>query len=169
MGFIRRFYEGTITVGSFCQHLLLFGLRLYWGFSFFQAGWGKLNGIAQTRAFFETLGIPFPEANAYLVGGVEAIGGLFLLFGFASRFAAIPLAITMLVALLTAHADITRELIAAVVNIYQELGVFMSHASKFIVQEPFNYLLTCLIIFCFGPGSISIDYIFEKIFSFRKK
>lgn len=165
MDFIKSFNQKITSVGSFLQHFLLLAIRLYWGAAFFLAGWGKLTNIEPVIHFFGKLGIPFPSFNAYFVGGIEAIGGLCLLFGFASRLAALPLAIAMIVAFLTAHFNPTSEMFVALKNIHQNFIVFMDKADKFTNEAPFNYLLASLVIFCFGPGKISIDFVLSKIFS----
>ena len=148
---MKKFYEGLIVAGSNLQSLLLLAIRLFWGYQFFISGWGKFQNMPKVVSFFQDLGIPFPELNAYLASGVECIGGLMLLIGFGSRLAAIPLAFTMVVAMLTAHSD-------AIVHILQD-------PDAFVQQAPFNYLLTCLIVFAFGPGAFSIDYLLEKLFN----
>jgi putative oxidoreductase len=84
-------------------------LRIVLGVIFAKEGAGKLlgwfggSGFAGTCAFFAGLGIPFPEFNAILVGTVELVGGLALVLGFLTRLAVVPIAITMGVAILTAH------------------------------------------------------------------
>ncbi len=147
---MKSCYEGLIAAGSNLQSLLLLGMRLFWGYGFFQSGWGKFQNIEKVVDFFRDLGIPFPEVNAYLAAGVECIGGLLLLIGLGSRLVAIPLAFTMVVALLTAHWN-------AVSHILQS-------PDEFVMLTPFNFLLTCLIIFAFGPGAFSVDALLEKIF-----
>lgn len=150
MGTLKAAYGSLIKLGSYLQSPLLLILRLFWGYNFFISGLGKFQNIDKITQFFESLKIPFPEFNAYLSGGVECVGGLCLLLGFASRLVSIPLIITMGVAYMTAHFD-------AVKNIYED-------PQNFINQAPFNYLLTSLIIFIFGPGRISIDYILQRLF-----
>lgn len=169
MDFIRNLHQKSVALGAFLQHFLLLAIRLYWGFSFFQAGWGKLNNIEPAISFFMKLGIPLPTFNAYFVGGVETIGGLCLLFGFASRLVSIPLTITMIVALLTAHMSATSEVFVALVNIRGNLEVFMAKMGKFTDEAPFNFLMASLVVLCFGPGKISIDFLLEKIFSRNKR
>ncbi len=66
-------------------------------------GWFGGGGWAATCAYFSSLGIPFPELNAWLVAATEFFGGIAFLLGFLSRLAAIPVGATMLVAILTAH------------------------------------------------------------------
>ncbi len=150
----RKFYEGLIAAGTVFQSCLLLAIRLYWGGSFFWGGWAKLTHIEPVVEFFTSLGIPFPALNAYLVGGVECIGGLCLLIGFGSRLVAIPLAITMLVALLTVNY-------AVVANAFEDPLLLTQ-------QTPFNYLFAALLVFAFGPGNISLDYLLERRFKPKK-
>ena len=49
------------------------------------------------------LGLPAPELLGYLAGYTELLGAFALLAGFATRFFAIPLMVTMVVAAVTAH------------------------------------------------------------------
>lgn len=150
MGIFRRFYDEIISLGTSFQDILLLLIRLYWGYSFFTGGLGKLEDIPTVASFFESLNIPFPVANAYLVGAVECFGGLFLMLGFATRLAAIPLICTMLVALLTAHKD-------AVSNLWES-------PYDILKDTPFTYLMAALILFAFGPGRVSIDALLKRAF-----
>ncbi len=58
---------------------------------------------------FATIGIPLPEVAAPFVTGVELVGGALLLVGLATRFAAVALAIDMVVALASTKLPILRE------------------------------------------------------------
>jgi uncharacterized membrane protein YphA (DoxX/SURF4 family) len=49
------------------------------------------------------LGLPFPTLMAYLAGYAELLGAVALLFGFALRWMAIPMMVTMVVAAVTVH------------------------------------------------------------------
>lgn len=147
---MKQLYQSTVTVGNFLQDFFLLAIRLVWGYFFFLSGWEKLSNIEPVIGFFGELGIPFPMLNAYLVGVVESAGGLLLMVGLGSRLIAIPLIITMMVALATAHK-------AALFGAFQD-------PQKLIIQGPFNYLMTAIIIFCFGPGKISIDYALCRLF-----
>ncbi len=51
------------------------------------------------------LGLPFPDLLAFLAGWTEFLGGWFLLVGIFTRLISIPLIVTMLVAMITVHAD----------------------------------------------------------------
>jgi len=152
---LKHFYRGIICTGDFIKHFLLFAFRYVWGLSFLIAGWGKLNNIDNVIDFFGSLNMPLPAFSAYLVGGVEFTGGLMLLVGFGARLAAIPLAIAMIVALLTAHNAATIEMVSKISEEYNLTKRFMN-------QLPFNYLLACLTILSFGPGAISLDALIKR-------
>jgi uncharacterized membrane protein YphA (DoxX/SURF4 family) len=55
---------------------------------------------------FAKIGIPLPEVMGPFVTGVELVGGILLLLGLATRFAAITLAIDMVVALIATKLPI---------------------------------------------------------------
>jgi putative oxidoreductase len=150
MNCISCIFKSVNCIGDFLKDFLLLALRLYWGWNFLAAGWGKFGNIPMVTDMFSSIQIPLPLFNAYLVASVELIGGFCLLIGLAARLVSIPLAITMIVALFTAHLT---ETLAGFQN-----------PQRLIVQLPFVYLLTCLIILCFGPGKFSVDTWIEKRF-----
>ncbi|MBA3239507.1 MAG: DoxX family protein [Parachlamydiaceae bacterium] len=150
------FFRGFTKFGENLQSLVLLIFRLIWGFSFYQAGIGKLSNMESTISLFQGLGIPFPETNAYFVALVECIGGIFLIFGLGTQLWALLLAIIMVVAFLTAHIDVLKNIFIDPLAVTKE--------------SPFNFLLVMLLLFAFGPGKISLDYLAEKIFhKFVKK
>jgi putative oxidoreductase len=135
--------RSTSTTMQALQSILILLLRLFWGYQFAAAGLSKLQDPVRVMNAFTDLGIPFPHFNAYFVAIVECIGGLCLLFGFLSRFAALLLSITMVVAYATAHVESVRNLFTS--------------PSEFILEAPFPYLFTSLVVLCFGPGLFSVD------------
>ncbi len=76
--------------------------RLVIGYAFYQTGSGKIEHFENTVAFFTDLGIPMPALNAAFVSRLEYWGGLALILGLLTRFAAAGLFSTMAVALMTA-------------------------------------------------------------------
>lgn len=146
---IEKLNSKVTRIGESLQTPFLLAIRLYWGWQFFMTGKGKLANIPRVTGFFESLHIPFPEINAYFVGAVEAVCGLALFVGLASRLATIPLIATLVVAYLTAHLDSVRTIFA--------------DPDNFVTQAPFLFLLACLTIFIFGPGKISLDNFLFKI------
>jgi putative oxidoreductase len=121
------------TLGAWVQPVLLLVIRLYWGWSFFLTGKGKLLNLEKTTAFFTELNLPLPKINALAAGATECVGGLLLLIGLGSRFASAALMFTMSVAYATAHRD--------------ELGQIFSDTDKFTEAAPFLFLLASVIVF----------------------
>lgn len=77
-------------------------IRLILGYVFLVAGLQKfIFPEAMGPGRFMEMGFPFPAFTAYFVGFFETVGGLFILLGFVSRLAAIPIFITMAVAIIT--------------------------------------------------------------------
>ena len=62
-------------------------------------------GISRFGGYLQSLGIPFPEVNAYMAGGAEFICGLALIAGVWARLATLPLIFTMIVAIVTATGE----------------------------------------------------------------
>ncbi len=77
-------------------------VRLILGYVFLVAGLQKFI-FYDTRGpgRFIDMGFPFPEFTAYFVGFFEVFCALLIIFGLATRLAAIPLIITMAVAIIT--------------------------------------------------------------------
>ncbi|TMB06511.1 MAG: DoxX family protein [Deltaproteobacteria bacterium] len=76
--------------------------RLTVGLVFFQSGWGKLHDLEKVTNYFTELGIAAPAFQARLASTAEFVCGGLLLLGFATRFAVVPLIVTMCVAIRTA-------------------------------------------------------------------
>jgi putative oxidoreductase len=123
--------------------VLLLLLRLWWGWSFFLTGKGKLLHLDRTTEFFASLSIPMPQANAVIAGTVECVGGLLLMLGLGTRLAALPLMFTLGIAYLTAEREALRSL--------------FSDPDKFTSAAPFLFLLATAVLFAFGPGALSLD------------
>ena len=79
-------------------------IRLAVGGVFFASGLIKFLYANQGAGRFAKLGIPAPEFMASFVGVVEIAAGLLLAVGLATRLAAIPLVINMLVAIARASS-----------------------------------------------------------------
>lgn len=141
-----KLYELLIRASDGLRSPFLLTVRLYWGWQFAQAGWGKLGNIGRVTHFFADLGIPAPAFNARFVSGLELVGGILLVLGLGSRMIALLLAIDMAVAYLTAE--------------HQALVQIFSDPDKFIAATPFTFLLASLIILIFGSGKFSLDALF---------
>jgi putative oxidoreductase len=127
----------TILEGAKPPALLL--ARLSVGLLFLSTGWGKVHDLPKVTHFFESLGIPAPGFHAVLVGYSELLCGAALVVGLLSRLATVPLAVSMVVALITVkRGDIH--------------GVF-----DLVGQDEFTYLVMLVVIAVVGPGKIALD------------
>ncbi|HSX25836.1 MAG TPA: DoxX family protein [Chlamydiales bacterium] len=142
---MELFYGFFIKIGSNLQSLFLLYMRLTWGHQFLLAGTTKLGNIDPVIQFFTSLNFVHPDILAYLIGTTEAVCGTLLILGFASRIAAIPLIITMLIALFTAHASKLAN--------FQ----FILNPHTLVQEQPYPYLITAILVFIFGPGRVSLD------------
>ena len=118
--------------------------RIVVGWVFLWSGWGKLNALDRITQNFVEWGIPFPHIMTPFVSGVEFVGGLLLLFGLFTRVAAVPLAITMVVAILSAK-------LADVDSLETLLGF-----EEVAYMALFGWLAVA------GPGPVSLDWLLRR-------
>jgi len=145
---IEKCYCWLTTIGNALRSPLLLVIRLYWGWEFFLTGKGKLMDLSKPAQYFESLGIPLPHFSALFAGCTELIGGLLLLVGLASRLISIPLMILLVTAYFTADSDAVRAI--------------FSDPDKFLSAAEFQFLFAVVIIFVFGPGKFSIDWLIKR-------
>jgi putative oxidoreductase len=113
--------------------------RLAMAAEFISSGSGKLADLPKLTRYFVELGIPAPGANAAATATTELVGGLLLLVGLGTRFAATALTVVMTLAILTAK-----------IKEVHTLGDF------FYLPEPCYIALFVWLIF-FGGGKASVD------------
>jgi putative oxidoreductase len=142
---LHALYELILSVSQRLTWLPPLLARMSVGLVFVSTGWGKLQNLDRVIEFFRSLGIPAPEYQAPFVAGTELSCGILLVLGLATRFAAVPLVVTMVVAIRTA---LWAELEGV-------LDLFGREECLFIV------LLTWLVIA--GPGVVSLDALFTRI------
>ena len=143
-GFVTVFYDWSRIVASYLTWAAPLAVRVVVGWVFLWSGWEKLQVLPRMIENFRSWGIPAPEIVTPFVSGVEFIGGLLLLFGLLTRFAAVPMMIVMLVAILAAKAsqiDSLETLLG-----FEEVSYFVMFAWLAIA----------------GPGPISLDRLVLK-------
>jgi putative oxidoreductase len=86
------------------QTPLSLGSRLLLALLFLPAGISKITGFAGTVGYITAMGLPLPTLAAIVAIVVEVGGGLALLLGFGTRFAALALAAFTVVATFGFHA-----------------------------------------------------------------
>ncbi|MFZ2295222.1 MAG: DoxX family protein [Polaromonas sp.] len=72
--------------------------RLLMAWMFLPAGIGKITGFAGTVAYSASAGLPMPEVGTAIALVIEVVGGLALILGFGTRWAALALGLFTLVA-----------------------------------------------------------------------
>lgn len=120
--------------------------RIVVGYTFMLTGWEKLRNLpAITRHFIEW-GIPFPHFLTPFVACWECFGGLFLILGLMTRISGGALAITMIVAIISAKRGDIDSL---------ETLLGFEESTYFAV---FTWLAIV------GAGKASLDYLIERRF-----
>ena len=119
--------------------------RLSLGLLFLEIGWGKVHNFQKVIEYFTSLGIPFPELNAHVVGFTELTCGGLLILGLFTRLASIPLAISMVVAVITAKRTDISEL-----------------TDLFGISE-YLYVVLLSWLTIHGPGPISLDRLLYRV------
>ena len=119
--------------------------RLTVGLVFIGTGWGKLHSLGDVTDFFASLHIPAPGFNARLAASTEFFGGILVLVGLGTRLASLPLAFTMVVAILTAkRADI-------------------SGLTALVGFEEWSYLVFFIWLAVAGAGPLSLDNLVDAL------
>lgn len=119
--------------------------RLTVGLVFIGTGWGKLHSLGDVTDFFASLHIPAPAFNARLAASTEFFGGILVLLGLGTRLVSLPLAFTMVVAILTAkRGDITG--LTALVGF-----------------EEWSYLVFFVWLAVGGAGPLSLDRLVSRL------
>jgi len=135
--------------GNLEQYAVLL-VRVSIGLFFAISGVNKLFVASGTKPVYETLvkaKVPFPQATAYFVSGVEFAGGSLLTVGFLSSPACVALLIDMIVATLTSAASTLPKGLSP-----------LSWLDDFLYLPEVLYVLFFIWLICSGPGKFSVDY-----------
>jgi putative oxidoreductase len=118
--------------------------RVTVGLVFFWSGWGKLHGLEQVTDYFTQLGLAAPGFQARLASSTEFVCGGLLLVGFLTRFAAVPLIVTMMVAIRTA--------------LWEEV----TSLTSLVGLLEFSYIALLVWLATSGPGPLSADELIAR-------
>ena len=138
--FVTVFYDWSRTVANGFKWLAPLAVRIVVGSVFLETGWLKLNALPRMIQNFRDWGIPAPEFFTPLASGIELVGGLLLLVGLLTRFAAVPLMIVMVVAIISAK--------------WSEVDSFVT----LMGFEETSYFVMFAWLAIAGPGPVSIDH-----------
>lgn len=163
-------------------------LRLYLVPVFWIAGTRKIAGMDGTIEWFGNadwgLGLPFPAVFAYLAAYTEAIGALLLLLGLATRWATLPLLVTMAVAAGKVHwvngwatiADSSSPEVAQRLGSARELlrehgnySWLTEHGNLVVLNNGIEFAVTyfvmLLALLAMGGGRyVSADYYLSRLY-----
>ena len=142
--FVTVFYDWSRAVASLFTWAAPLAVRITVGVVFAGTGWTKLTHLPAITRNFTALGIPAPEIVTPFVSGVEFFGGLMLLVGLLTRFAAVPLMIVMVVAIISAKAGEIDSL------------------ETFLGFEEVSYFVMFAWLAVAGPGPVSLDHLILK-------
>jgi putative oxidoreductase len=143
--FVTVFYDWSRLVASYFTWAAPLAVRITVGWVFMGTGWTKLHNLPAITKNFIALGIPAPEILTPFVSGVEFFGGLLLFVGLLTRFAAVPLMVVMVVAIVSAKLgdiDSIETLLG-----FEEVSYFVMFAWLAIA----------------GPGPVSVDHYALKV------
>jgi putative oxidoreductase len=142
--FVTVFYDWSRIVAGWFGWAAPLAVRITVGVVFMGTGWTKLHNLPAITKNFTALGIPAPEILTPFVSGVEFVGGILLLVGLLTRFAAVPLMVVMVVAIISAKLtdiDSLETLLG-----FEEVSYFVMFAWLAIA----------------GPGPVSLDHFILK-------
>src|SRR3974377_590196 len=150
-----RGYELLTRVANSLQSPFLLAVRLYWGWQLLESGWGKLHNLVGVTEFFISLGLPAPHFTAIAISNLELFGGALLALGLGSRIIGLVLSVNMMMAYITADRE-------ALMSVFSDPG-------KFYNADPFTFLMASLLVFIFGAGAFSVDYLIHLKASARSQ
>jgi len=142
--FVTVFYDWSRIVAGWFGWAAPLAVRITVGVVFMGTGWTKLHNLPAITKNFTALGIPAPEILTPFVSGVEFVGGILLLIGLLTRFAAVPLMIVMVVAIISAKAGDIDSL------------------ETFLGFEEVSYFVMFAWLAIAGPGPVSLDHLVLK-------
>ena len=141
------------TVQSAAGRWALLLLRLVVGYGFMSHGFAKWSrGPGNFARLLAVLGVPGPLPTAWLVTGLEWLGGLAIVLGAFVAIASLPLAASMVVAMLTIHIRYGFSSVNTV-GLTPAGPVFGPPGYEINLL----YIGALLAIALAGPGALSVD------------
>ncbi len=135
-------------------------LRVMAGGVFLWEGILKFVYVNQGIGRFVKLGMPFPHLTADFVATLEIVGGLLLIFGFLTRWIAIPFIVEMIVAILSTKVSLylgTSPLPRPAAP--PQMGMW---AVLHEVRSEYAQAMVVAFLLLNGPGRWSLDALFAR-------
>jgi putative oxidoreductase len=146
----KRLVQFALLGSSDLEQYAILLVRVLLGLFFAISGANKLFVAAGTKTMYETLDrakVPFPHLMAYVVSGVEFVGGSLLTVGFLSSPVCVALLIDMIVATPTTTLSAMPKGLSP-----------LSWLDDFLYLPEVLYVLFFIWLLCSGPGRFSVDY-----------
>jgi putative oxidoreductase len=118
--------------------------RVLLGLIFVLSGWGKLTGFAGAAGYIASKGLPMPEVLAGIAVAIELGGGLALVVGFKARWAALAIAVFLVV-------------ISPIFHNFWDAPAAQAMNQQIHFMKNVAILGGMLMVMAFGPGRFSID------------
>jgi putative oxidoreductase len=118
--------------------------RLLLAVLFLPAGIGKITGFAGTAGYIASVGLPMPTVAAAVAIAVEVLGGLALIVGFGTRWAALALALFTLGASFFFHS-------------YWAMPAEQQMMQQLMFMKNIGVTGGLLALAAFGAGAFSLD------------
>lgn len=141
---MKKFFNNLEKILNHSRDAGLLFIRLLLAYGFYGPAKEKWSDIHAFGNWLGELGLPLPQAQAYLAASTEAIGIVLLTLGLLSRIIAFPLIGTMLVAIFTVHLS----------------NGFSASDNGF--EIPLYYLAMLVVLIGQGSGRYSLDYLFFR-------
>jgi putative oxidoreductase len=144
-----RWAAGTDSIANGGSDLILLICRLGLACLFYFSIQGKLADMEGFVASLASRGVPGGMAMGYLAVTVEIVGSLAIVFGLATRYAALLLVLFVIVATAISHRywDVPPEQVRSqTTQFYKNVGIIAGY----------------LLLFLTGPGRFSLDHVFGR-------
>jgi len=146
----KRLAQFALLGSSDSEQYAILLVRVSIGLFFAISGARKLFVAGSRQTMYETLAsakVPLPRLMAYLVSGVEFIGGFLVAVGFLSSLASVALLGDMVVAILTTKLSAMPK----------DVSPF-GWVDNLLYLPEVLYVLIFFWMICSGPGKLSVDY-----------
>lgn len=150
MTLVRKFGVSPLTASAEWYAL---PIRLIVGFGFVEHGYAKLSrGADGFIAILHAIGMPFAAFLGWATIGVEIVGGAMILVGAFVPLAALPMAVVLIVAILSVH--LPNGFSSIKLLSYDAAG---AHFGQPGYETDLLYLAGLLALCIGGAGPISLD------------
>jgi putative oxidoreductase len=118
--------------------------RIALALTFVMSGFGKITGFSGTVGYIASKDVPLPEVAAALAVLIELGGGLAIIAGWMTRWAALALIVFLVV-------------ITPIFHDFWNLAAAEAGMQEIMFMKNVSILGGFLLLFAFGPGRYSID------------